>query len=486
MIGFVLAYALVAPMTSSMLSPAMDDIAAEFHITNPVIKLMVVSIQILAWAIGPLIIAPLSEHDAIGRKIVLDVLVWMNLFFNIGCAFSKTTAQIMVFRFIGGMFGCVPMNVCAGVIADMCMKSELPKARALNVNIALAGYSLAPLLGPCIAPLISGFIVNAGLSWRWTFYVLSMFNGAVAVVATLFFRETYAPTLLKRKANRLRKATANPNLHTIYELTDGETFLGKMWLTCTRPITLLFTHPMIVSLGALMAFTYGFMYLLVTAFPSIFRKVYGYNAAITGLMYLPMAVGFFLAVCMWTVLIGRTYNHLTAKNNGVPKPEFRLPMLIVSSLFVPVSLIWFGWSAEKRLHWIMPGIGLALFAFGIVCIFQLSQAYFIDMSIHTSKNEEGVEVIINFSALSVAAAAMFRSLFGFTFPLFAPKMFDAMGYGWSHTMCAFISLVLIVWPVMCYKYGEQIRLLAMKRIEKKQLERDRKNLERLRGKEVTA
>ncbi|CAN3372770.1 hypothetical protein DIURU_004741 [Diutina rugosa] len=480
MILFVSLYALVAPMTSSMLSPAMDDIANEFHITNPVVKSMVVSIQILAWAIGPLIIAPLSEHDSIGRKIVLDVSVWMNFFFNLGCAFSHTTAQMMVFRFIGGLFGCVPMNVCAGVIADMCMKSDSPKARPLNVNIALAGYSLAPLLGPVIAPLISGFIVNSGLSWRWTFYVLCMFNGFVGVVATIFFRETYAPTLLKRKAQRLRKSTGNQNLHTIYELTDGETFWGKMWMTMTRPLMLLFTHPMIVSLGSLMAFTYGFMYLLITAFPSIFHKTYGYNAAITGLMYLPMGVGFLLAVFVWTYLIGRTYNHLVAKNNGVAKPEFRLPMLIVSSFFIPVGLIWFGWSAQKKLHWIMPGIGSGLFAFGLVCVFQSSQSYFIDMSIHKTTNEQGTEVIINFSASSVAAAAMFRSIFGFTFPLFAPKMYQAMGYGWANTMSGFIALLLIGWPVMCYKYGERIRVSAMKRIERKQLERDRKNLEKLK------
>ena len=41
---------LVAPMSSSMLSPAMTFIAEDFHITSPIIKSMVVSIQILAWA----------------------------------------------------------------------------------------------------------------------------------------------------------------------------------------------------------------------------------------------------------------------------------------------------------------------------------------------------------------------------------------------------------------------------------------------------
>ena len=105
---------------------------------------------------------------------------------------------MMVCRFIGGLFGCVPMNVCAGVISDM--------FDAQSRNAALAGYSLVPLLGPVIAPVISGFIVDHK-QWRWTFYVLCIFNGFVAITATFLFKETYSPTLLKRKAKKLREQT---------------------------------------------------------------------------------------------------------------------------------------------------------------------------------------------------------------------------------------------------------------------------------------
>ncbi|RCK65768.1 Efflux pump vrtL [Candida viswanathii] len=461
LLGFVSLYAFVAPMSSSMLSPAMSYIAHDFGITSPIVKSMVVSIQILAWAFGPLIIAPLSEHDYIGRKIVLDVSCWMSFAFNLGCAFSRTTAQMMVCRFVGGLFGCVPMNVCAGVISDL--------FDAKSRNAALASYSLVPLLGPVIAPLISGFIVDH-MQWRWTFYVLSIFNGAVAVSATIFFKETYSPTLLKRKANKLRKETGNGNLHTIYEIADGESKLGKIWLCMVRPVKLLFTHPMIVGLGSFMAFTYGFMYLMIVTFPQIFGQQYGYSKSITGLMYIPMGVGFVLGVVFWTYTIDKVYNHLISKNNGVAKPEFRLPCLIASSVFVPVGLIWFGWSAERKLHWIMPGIGSAIFAMGLVCVFQTTQNYLIDMN-------------VRYAASSVAAAALFRSLFGFSFPLFANKMYDALGYGWANTMCAFIGILLgVPFPIFCYLYGEKVRQWADERIEAKQIRRDQKNLEKLKRK----
>ena len=152
---------------------------------------------------------------------------------------------------------------------------------------------------------------------------------------------------MKRKA-KIARTNGNVNLHTIYEIADGETKLGKIWLCMVRPIKLLFTHPMIVGLGSFMAFTYGFMYLMIVTFPEIFGNQYGYSKSVTGLMYIPMGIGFIIGVIFWTYMVGNVYERLTSRNNGVAKPEFRLPCLIASSIFIPVGLIWFGWSAQKE------------------------------------------------------------------------------------------------------------------------------------------
>lgn len=93
---------------------------------------------------------------------------------------------------------------------------------------------------------------------------------------------------------------------------------------------------------------------------------------------------------------------------------------------------------------------------------------------------------VRYAASSVAAAALFRSLFGFTFPLFANKMYHALGYGWANTMCAFIGILLgVPFPIFCYLYGEKIRQWADRRIESKQIRRDQKNLEKLKRKNAT-
>lgn len=449
-------YTLISPMSSSISSPASSFIAKEFGITNKSVMALTVSIMILAWALGPLIIAPLSESDKIGRRPVLNLSIWIIFIFNLGCGFTHSTTQLCVLRFLGGLGGCAALNVGAGTIADL----YDDKSR----NFAMACYSICPTLGPVLSPVVSGFIVE-NLTWRWCFYILSIMNGIVAIVGTLLFKETYPPKLLREKAIYLRQETGNENLHTIFELV-GEN-VNKITLlkhTMLRPIKLLFFHPMVFGLGSFMAFAYGFMYLMLTTFPRIYQGTYGFNIGITGLMYIPMGIGYVLGIVVWTYLIQKIYLDLTEKNNGITKPEFRLPCLIFSGVGLPVGLILFGWAAYFKLPWIVTGIASGIYSFSFIAVFQTIQNYLIDMN-------------PRFSASSIAAAAVFRSFFGFSFPLFANQMYDKMGYGWGNTMSGLIGLALgIPFPLFCLKYGEILRIKANKRIERDQQKFDEKNL----------
>ncbi|KAG7192166.1 uncharacterized protein KQ657_002531 [Scheffersomyces spartinae] len=453
-------YTLISPMSSSVLSPAMGAIAKDFGIHGSFLEAFTVSIMVLAWALGPLIIAPISESDSVGRKPVLNVSIWIVFIFNLAASFSKLTVQLCVFRFLAGLGGCAPLNVGAGCLSDLFSDSDR--------QLAMAFYSVCPSIGPIISPIISSFILQGGLKWRWCFWVLTIFNGAVAVYGTIFFTETYSPRLLKDKAKKLRKETNNEHLHTIYEMTNGgETMFEKFLLTATRPIYLLATNPMISGLGSFMAFVYGFMYLMIVTFPTVFGVGYGFKTSIMGLMYLPLGLGFIIGTAFWTVMIDKVYTSKKAKNGGVAKPEFRLPCLVFSGVGVPIGLIWYGWSAQKRLHWIMPALGMGIFGFFFVAVFQTIQNYLIDMN-------------NRFAASSVAAAAVFRSIFGFAFPLFAHAMYSKLNYGWGNTMCALIGLALgIPFPLFCLAYGERLRGWANTRMERDQAIRDKKKLERI-------
>lgn len=47
------------------------------------------------------------------------------------------------------------------------------------------------------------------------------------------------------------------------------------------------------------------------------------------------------------------YRRLKAKEGGVGRAEFRLPIMAPASIILPLGLLLFGWCAEKKWHWIV-------------------------------------------------------------------------------------------------------------------------------------
>lgn len=92
-----------------MVAPSLDTIALEYGITSGFEKALVMSIFLLAYAICPFILAPLSEMY--GRVVVLQSANMVFLLFNTACGFAKTKEQMMAFRFLSGLGGGAPQAV---------------------------------------------------------------------------------------------------------------------------------------------------------------------------------------------------------------------------------------------------------------------------------------------------------------------------------------------------------------------------------------
>lgn len=230
-----------------MVAPSLPAIASRFHIDNEVESQLVLSIFVLAYAIGPLIIGPLSEMY--GRVKVLQLTNLIYLVFNIGCGFAQTKGQMLVFRLLSGLGGSAPLAIGGGLIADLFAPEE--RGRAISI------YSLAPLLGPAIGPIAGGFITEK-TTWRWTFWATSIADVAIQCSGLIFLQETYGPQLLHQKAKRLRKETGNPNLKTEYEHPE-HSLANKLQRSLIRPFRLLATQPIVQALACYMAFIYGLM-----------------------------------------------------------------------------------------------------------------------------------------------------------------------------------------------------------------------------------
>ena len=324
----------------------------------------------------------------------------------------------------------------AGVLGDLWK----PEERGLSVSI----YTLITLLGPTLGPLLGGFVTQYG-SWRWTFWSISILGGCIQVLATIFFRETFPPVLLGRKAKKLRKDTGNPSLHTKWEKPD-RTFVKVAQLALARPFILLGTQPILQVLALYIAYIFGLVYLALTTFPILWTDHYHQSISIAGLNYLSLAIGYIIGTQCCTRLIDMVYKRLKdGRGKGIGKPEFRLPLLLPGALLIPIGLLWYGWSAQKHLHWIMPNIGAVIFAIGIKFGMQCTQLYALD-------------VYPTYAASASAGSMFIRSLAGFAFPVWAPYMYKHLDFGWGNSLLALVAILIgVPVPFLMWVYGPALR-----------------------------
>ncbi|OKL59558.1 hypothetical protein UA08_05013 [Talaromyces atroroseus] len=433
----VSSFTLISPLSSSILAPALSSIGQEFNITNDVELSLALSIFVLAYAIGPLFLGPLSE--LYGRSRVLQLSNLFYFFFNLGCALARSKAQIMVFRFFAGLGGSAPLAIGGAVLGDLFTTDT--RGRAIAV------YSLAPLLGPAIGPIAGGFITQ-NTSWRWIFYATTMADGVIQLIGLYFLRETFAPLLLQRKKNKLIKETGNPNYYTKSDTKADRTVLKTLQAALVRPFRLLATQPIIQVLALYMAYVYGLIYIVLSTFPTLWTSPdhYDEKTGIAGLNYISLGVGFFLGTQIFAPLQDRVYRALKARTpDNIGRPEFRVVLMFPGALIVPFGLFIYGWTAEYKTHWIAPNIGAATFAAGTVISFQCIQAYVVDS-------------YTRFAASALAASTVLRSLAGFGFPLFGPYVYSSLGYGWGNSLLAFLAIGL-GWPApfLLWRFGEILR-----------------------------
>lgn len=330
------------------------------------------------------------------------------------------------------------LQIGGGVMSD-CFKAE-ERGRAMAI------YSLAPLLGPAIGPIAGGFIAEK-TTWRWIFYATTIVDGVIQIVGLFALQETHAPTLIKRKAKKLRKETGDPTWHTEFEKQNLS--LGTILSTSIRrPFILLATQPIVQVLAVFMGYVYGLMYLMLASFPDIWTDNYHESVGIGGLNFISLGIGFFIGAQITARSIDEIYRRLKARNGGVGLPEFRTPLLLIGALFMVVGLFIYGWTAQYKVQWVVPNIGAALFCVGAIMCFQCIQTYLVD-------------TYTRYAASALAAGVVLRSLAGFGFPLFAPYMYNALGYGWGNSLMAFVGVGIgFPAPLLLWKYGAKLREMS--------------------------
>lgn len=150
-------------------------------------------------------------------------------------------------------------------------------------------------MGPCLGPLLGGWIYVGTGTWRWIYWVLFIFLGCIFLF-TLFAPETYAPILLKKKAARLRKEH-NSNAYRAAHEMNRVPFSETLKIALTRPFIFMFRETIVLCMSIYLSFIYSLLYLLFFAFPIAFEEVRGWNPGTTGTAFVAVMVRQALAVC---------------------------------------------------------------------------------------------------------------------------------------------------------------------------------------------
>jgi MFS family permease len=342
--------------------------------------------------------------------------------------------MLIGFRFLAGLVSSAPMTVGGGSVVDILP----PQKRGLGIMV----WSLPLVTGPVIGPVAGGFLVQAA-GWRWLFWLVAISSGVVFLFAAIVMRESNPSVLLKRKAKRLQKETGNPNLRS--KLDQGLTTKQLLARAVVRPSKLLFTSPVCGLFCLYNAFVYSILYLFFTTFPFLFTKVYNFNEGAIGLSYIGSGIGMFSGMLFYGMTSDKLMQRLTKKYGAErPKPEYRLPLTMFASPFIPVGLFIYGWTAQNHVHWAVPMLGTMFVGFGFTMVMSSIANYMID-------------TFTVYAASAMGAIVISRSIFGGTFPLFALHLYDALGWGWGNSLLGFIALVGCGIPPLFWFYGEQLR-----------------------------
>jgi len=103
----------------------------EFNSDSELLEGFVVSVYVLGFAFGPLVIAPMSEMW--GRSKLYHSCSFLFLVFTIICAVSNGMNMLIVFRFLAGSVGAAPLALGGGTIADLIPREHRATAMAIWV-----------------------------------------------------------------------------------------------------------------------------------------------------------------------------------------------------------------------------------------------------------------------------------------------------------------------------------------------------------------
>lgn len=271
----------------------------------------------------------------------------------------------------------------------------------------------------------------------------------MTAVSFFAFHETYPQLILVKRAEKKRKETGDSRYVTAAERLHASTSaVATIGRSLTRPLRLLAFHPIVQIISVISALSYGILYIVLATFSELWVTAYGQPVDISGLHYIAIALGEITGSQISGHVMDKIYKKLSNRAGDGGRPEYHIPTMLPGAFLAPIGLLIYGWAAQTHKHWVVVDIGMLITTFGLQIAGMPTQAYIID-----SYPEH--------ASSATAASQLLRSLLAFTFPLFAPAMYRALGYGWGNSLLALITLVFAIpAPLLLWWLGPRLRARA--------------------------
>lgn len=183
----------VVAFNSAVITADIEGVSKTFHVSEEV-ALLTITLFVVGFGVGPMAFAPLSE--IVGRRVIYASTLLLAVVFTIPGAVAKNIGTLLVTRAIAGIAFSAPMTLVGGTLADLWKNEER--------GVPMAAFSAAPFIGPAVGPLVGGFLSDAA-GWRWLYWIQLILSAVVWLLITFTVPETYTPTLLSRRAKKMRK-----------------------------------------------------------------------------------------------------------------------------------------------------------------------------------------------------------------------------------------------------------------------------------------
>ena len=206
----------------------------------------------------------------------------------------------------------------------------------------------------------------------------------------------------------------------------------------------------------------GSLYLLNISLQTVFSKPpYNFSTTLVGLTYIPNSIGYVLSSLFggkWTDKImareAKRAGRYDEKGKLMYIPEDRMrENAWIAAFLYPAALIWYGWTAEKGVFWLVPLIANFFFGIGSMLIFAMATTMLTEFMPKKASN-------------GVAVNNFVRNIFSCVGAVVAQPLINAIGNGWLFTGVGCIAMAssVVVWAMR--RFGPRWRQAMDRELDK--------------------